>query len=106
MFLDHHFKRSLLGNIVGPCISVNQTFVFQFSKTASSRKQIVRFWKYRILVGRSVHGVQFVLKGHLYCGDGGDTGQGVSAIIPWKLPSYYSSFIPGQGREGGGRGVS
>ena len=49
--------------------------------------------------------MQFVLKGHLYCAAGGDTGQGVSAIIPWKLPSYYSSFMPGKegwgGREGG-----
>ena len=48
--------------------------------------------------------MQFVLKGHLYCAAGGDTGQGVSAIIPWKLPSYYSSFMPGEGGRGGDRG--
>ena len=41
-----------------------------------------------------------MLKGHQYCAPGGDTGQGRSAIIPWKLPSYYSSFMPGKG--GGG----
>ena len=48
--------------------------------------------------------MQFVLKGHLYCAAGGDTGQGVSAIIPWKLPSYYSSFMPGEGEGEGVRG--